>query len=67
VPREPLSLESFEDDFQAFMQGAYSRTMDEDMERLYAQRTPHKPMPCVHGKTFLTCSDCYLNGWRPKW
>lgn len=63
----PLSLASFEDDFQAFMHGAYSRPMNEEIERVYAQLDRSVPKHCVHGKTLLTCSECYFDGWRPKW
>lgn len=62
----PLDLESFEDDFQAFMHGAYARPVNEDIERVYAQMERHRPQPCAHGRTRLTCAECNLDGWRPK-
>ena len=54
----------FEDEFQAFMRGSYSRVKEEEWERYYAQRVPHPQVKkaCKHGKTLLTCPECYFSG-----
>ena len=57
-----MTLETFEADFQWFMHGGFSRVLVEDWERYYAQDPKHKPTPCPHGKTKLTCEKCYFNG-----
>ena len=52
----------FERDFQRFMQGEFTQVLDEEMERYYAQHPKNKPSECPHGRTKLTCPDCYFNG-----
>ena len=53
-------LHLFEGEFQLFMHGSYSRTLDEDWERYYAQVPKYVPTACPHGKTKLTCEQCYF-------
>jgi len=68
-PMEMLD-ELFEEEFQKFMQGRYSRTKDEDWERAQAQK-PIETMkgPCPHGAASkLQCHRCYFegNGYNEK-
>lgn len=52
----------FEDDFQRFMHGETSvRPLNEEIERLYRKLKPHTSRPCPHGRTYLTCPQCYVN------
>lgn len=54
----------FETDFQLFMRGVRSVTpMNEEIERIYWQNKTKPPEACRHGKTRLTCSHCWLNGF----
>jgi len=66
-PMEMLD-ELFEEEFQQFMQGRYSRTKDEDRERELAQRPiAGLKAECKHGRSRLSCSDCYFSGdWSDK-
>lgn len=42
-------------------------TIDESMEREYRQRPPPPAKTCPHGKTMLTCTECYFSdGWGKK-
>jgi hypothetical protein len=41
--------------------------VDEDYELRYRGLERHVPKLCIHGKTELTCDECNLNGYRPKW
>lgn len=55
----------FEHDFQRFMHGEENvRPVNEEIERVYRYLKPHQPKVCPHGKTFLTCSQCYIDGTR---
>ena len=51
----------FEEDFQGFMHGGFQKVFVEEWERFYAQQKKNK-RECPHGKTPLTCSDCYFHG-----
>ena len=55
-----MTMGQFETEFQAFMRGAYTATLVEDWERHYAQDPKHIPKKCPHGKTELTCHECYF-------
>lgn len=61
-PMEMLD-ELFEEEFQKFWtRGFYTNTLDEEWER-EARQAPERrpPTRCPHGKTLLTCHDCYFN------
>lgn len=45
-------------------EGQETRPKGEEIERVYRQMTKHVPTICPHGKTILTCSECYFSGWR---
>lgn len=61
---EPYSL--FEKMFQLWYSrgGMYCPHVTEECERFYLQRVQKPPQSCRHGRTFLTCPDCYLNGFE---
>lgn len=46
--------------------GAETRPVNEEIERVYRQMIRHTPKRCPHGKTALTCGDCYFDGWGRK-
>jgi hypothetical protein len=53
----------FEGLFQRFMNGEFihEHAIDEDWHRYYAAlRQKKDPNVCQHGKTKLTCPDCYF-------
>lgn len=55
----------FEQWFQYFMRGQISvRVMNEDIERVYRHLPKHTPTKCRHGKTLLTCAECYVSNFR---
>lgn len=60
---DPLDELFFEAEFQKFWtQGFYTDTKDEDWERQAAQTEEKKPPSrCPHGKTLLTCHECYFD------
>lgn len=55
----------FESEFQYWFKRrqdvGYQPVLREDVEREYAQLGRHDKRLCPHGKTVLTCSDCYFN------
>jgi hypothetical protein len=56
-------VEFFEKFYRAFMAaGGFSLpAIAEDWERDAREpREGHQPVKCPHGKTVLTCSDCYF-------
>jgi hypothetical protein len=60
---DPFELfpEIFEEQFQDFMQrGRYTHTLVEEWERFYSKPAP-TPDQCPHGKTKLTCGQCYFS------
>ena len=63
-PMEVLD-ELFEEEFQKFWtRGCYTHTRSEEWERaaFAAELEPvKKPSSCPHGKTLLTCNQCYFN------
>lgn len=55
--------DDFEYLFQLYMIGLRdARAINEEIERTYRGMKQHKPEHCKHGKTKLTCSDCYFYG-----
>lgn len=53
-------LDKFEGEFQKFMRGEYTHTLDEEWERQL--RTPTIiPGKCPHGKSVLSCPKCYFD------
>lgn len=64
---EPVHDPEFEQDFQRFMHGEEGvRPVNEEIERLYRHLKPQTPDKCPHGKTRLTCGECYIND-RGRW
>lgn len=43
--------------------GQETRPLNEAIERVYRRMQKHTPKACPHGKTALTCGDCYFSGW----
>jgi len=70
---ETNPLPEFEDTFQRFVTAGGldwlpTTAIAEDWERKARQdNDKHEPMRCRHGKTTLTCSECYLDGTRKGW
>lgn len=54
----------FEQLYQRFMQrgGFYQPALDEDVDRAWRKQCDTRPAKaCPHGKTYLTCSECYFS------
>ena len=67
----PEELRDFFDRFEAayreWREGEWCEpVVNEEIERVYHQMPHHEPKHCKHGKTLLTCSECYFNGWSDR-
>jgi hypothetical protein len=61
-----VSASVFEQMFQLFMaRGGFAQPcVSETFEREARQTKRHVPKPCAHGKTALSCSECWLSGFE---
>lgn len=66
-------MDEFDDAFEAMFQnqlthgGLDAPAIDERVEREYRMLDRHKRRRCPHGRTLLTCTECYFTtGWGEK-
>jgi hypothetical protein len=66
-PELDAFLDKFETLFQGWLRGAIDpNPVNEEIERTYCQLKKHSPQRCRHGRTLLTCPECYVNGFTER-